>query len=466
MYASANLQFSCFPKASSVTSLVMSRLLRRHFISMLFIGSAVGRTLAGCSTDAAPSGTGSCEMVTPQTFRFSATADSGWFTEAYSSAITPDVANGWQGLAIKLKSRSGPFAPGTFDLSKEAADTDMCKHCVYVTYDGSGDNFQLAIASGGTLEIREVDVSTGKLDATLRGVTFRHLNQVALHAFKTPANDQRCFYIEEATVDTRASTGRTCLEAGDCANAKLEVCDPLSRTCVPAACSANEATCSGGGICQIQDPFFGTGACYQRCAPFGPTQCLAGQDCVPVDYVGKEGVCKQQGPEAPKPISTPEPGRSCTPHQVATGCAAGDVCTTHAVYWHYDHCYRQCDYFASSPGCASGRCWLKLHTKKEIEVTYLCGSGDCHFGGICAETDNAVALDASCDANANPGDDCFGDEQRSGVCMPGTDGLRCRRFCRVGASDCNSSLRCEPMVLGTGNATRSFTKQGLGYCTK
>lgn len=433
-------------------------------------GGRGGDASTACTGEGCPAKNAEgCDVITPtSTFRFSATANSGWFTAAYGTGVEPELGKGWQGLSIKLPPRKGPFAPGRVDLAAEPDTTGDCRHCVYVSYEGSGDHFLLAIATKGTLEIEEVDTDRGVLKGVLRDVTFRHLKEVALHSFAGLHEDSRCIYVAEAPVDTRPVPGKACLEAGDCPNAKLQACDPKTRTCADVACTEDSPTCPGDGVCQIQDPFYGVGACYARCAPFTSGACPEGQDCVPVDYVGETGVCKAQGPEAPEPISKPKTGRSCEPRQIATGCGPGHVCATHAIYWHYDHCYRQCDYFADAPGCPSGRCWLKLHTKKEVETTYLCGRGDCHFGGLCAETDDTTGFETPCKSDAEVGDGCRGDDQRSGTCVKDTDGsVVCRRFCRLGGTDCPNGQQCEPVVLAAGTKDeRSFEPVGLGACRK
>ncbi|MCU0654496.1 MAG: hypothetical protein MUF64_04155 [Polyangiaceae bacterium] len=409
-----------------------------------------------------------CEALQVASFRFSATANSGWFTASYSAGVEPSLGEGWQALGIKLKEKGGDLLPGVVDLSREPQDTGKCRHCVFVSYEGSGDHFQLALANRGVLEIEEVDTDRGILKGTLRGVTFQHLDEVALHSFQGVHQDQRCFQLGEAAVDTRPVPGQPCLASSDCPNAQLQVCDPASRRCVEVSCSPGETSCPAEGVCQTQDPFFKTGACYTRCAPFTSGACPEGQDCIPVDYVGKTGICKAQGPDTPEPVTRPDTGRSCEPRQIATGCGPGHVCATHAVYWHYDHCFRQCDYFGKDPGCPVGRCWLKLHTSKEIETTYLCGQGDCHFGGLCSELDDDLdgsAFGAPCDGEV--GSSCGGDAQRTGICVRGSDGeVTCQRFCRLEGTDCPDGLACNPVILSPGtDEERSFESLGLGACT-
>jgi hypothetical protein len=405
-----------------------------------------------------------CQVVEVSSFRFAAGASSGWFSAAWGAGIEPTLGEGWQGLGIKVKPTA--VRTGRYDLSKEPIDTGRCERCVYVTWAGSGDHFQLALATAGTLVVDEIDDDRGILVGSLEGVTFRHASEVSLHSFVGLVEGGRCLRARAAKIDTRPDPTRTCLQAGDCANALQEICDPKTGRCAPAGCSAKAPSCEGTGVCQIQDPEFGTGACYARCTPFASGGCPTGQDCVPVDYVGRVGVCKRQGPERPEPSTTLKPGASCTPRQIATGCGPGHVCATDAVYWHYDHCYAQCDYFAAEPGCAKGRCYLYPHSKEEIETSWLCGRGDCHFGGFCVEPEDTIGLDRPCPSDWDPDSLCGGDGRRSGICAKGASGTFCRRFCRTSGSDCAAPLRCRPFVLSAGSAqARSFAAEGLGVCS-
>jgi hypothetical protein len=397
-------------------------------------------------------------------FRYSAVADSGWFTASYAAGITPELGEGWQGLAIKLNPRNGfPGTPGTYDLSEQGENPGECGVCVFVTYAGSGDHFQLDFATSGTFEIEEVDTETGELQGRLSDVTFRHLKEVALHAFEGVHPDGHCTTLAKAEVDTRAIPGAPCLEASECPNAKLQVCDPSTGTCADAACSSENPECSGDSVCQIQDTFFEVGACYDRCTPFTSGACGEGLDCVPVDYVGKVGVCKQQGPESPEPATQFSPDRSCTPYATATGCGPNHVCTTHAPYWHYDHCFRQCDYFGEQTGCDVGQCWMMPHRTGDLEKTYVCGRGDCHKGGICVETDGGEEFGSPCEGDRYIGAPCFGSSQLSGVCVgDSADELVCRRLCLLGESDCGSETCRQLVVEADTNSARSVA--GLGYC--
>lgn len=400
-----------------------------------------------------------CEVITPVgTWRYSGVANSGWFTPAYGTSFEPSIGDGWQSLNMKIKD-----GPGTYDLSAGPINTGDCTHCVYVSYAGSGDHFQLDFAISGTLELEEADLGTGQIRGKLKDVTFRHLEEVGLHSFDGFHDDGHCTYVSESAFSTYAEPGESCLEAGDCPNAELQVCDPRTAQCVEAQCTEEAQACGVDDVCAIQDPFFGVGACFASCVPFTAQACPDGQDCVPVDYVGERGVCKKQGPEAPEPKTKPSTGRSCEPWQIATGCGPGHVCATHAVYWHYDHCYKQCDYFGADPGCDVGRCWLKFHTKKEIEVAYLCGAGDCHFGGICAETDNQVGFGMPCESGQEEGAGCYGSAVRSGQCVPDSSGgLVCKRICRLAHDDCDAGETCEPLVVKGDNEDRAI--DGVGTC--
>jgi len=429
--------------------------LARRCLALALVSAA-----CGSSDDAWDPG--ACVEITASSFRFAATADSGWFTAAYGAGIEPELGEGWQALGIKLRARDGvDQGPGFHDLAQEPPSSDECSHCVYVTYAGSGDHFQLDQAIEGSIEIEAVDLDRGQLQATLRDVTFRHLQEVALHSFQGWHEDAHCVHLEEAVVDTRAIDGAPCLQAGDCPNAVLQACDPGTAECKAAACSRDDMACEGDGVCQIQDPFFGVGACYERCVPFTSGACGDGRDCIPIDYVGEVGVCKLEGPEAPEPTTIFDTGRTCEPRQIATGCGPDHVCATEAVYWHYDHCYRQCDYFADDPGCEVGGCWLGLHDAKDIETTYLCGVGDCHFGGLCVQAEDDIALGEPCEEE---GWTCRGEDARLGRCMPDADGaLRCARFCRLEASDCAAGQSCEPVVVAPGSDEERVI-EGLGYC--
>lgn len=423
---------------------------------------------AGCGSEApAPTPEDCIAITASSTGRYSATANSGWFTAAWGLNIEPQLEKDrWQGLGIKLEQRNGvQLTEGTFDLAEGPKATKECSHCVYVAYDGSGDNFQLDFAHSGTLVIEELDRERGILVARLEKVLLRHLNQRALHVFEGLSDDRHCLYLDEARIDTRPASGQECLSADDCPNAQLQVCDPKTSQCADVQCSEGDLDCGPDAVCQIQDPFFDTGACFDACAPFSSGACQAGQDCVPTDYIGNEGICKFQGPGSPEPRTETGPGRDCEAHQVATGCSSGHVCATHSVYWHYDHCYRQCDYFGEDSGCDTGQCWLKLHNQKEVDTTYLCGRGDCHFGGFCRETEGSLSLDQPCDADKSAGHSCIADEQRHGVCQPEESGaLICRRYCRIGEADCAAGQRCEQVVVEAGDRQKERSIDGLGIC--
>lgn len=424
-------------------------------------GGGGGAGPRGGAGGAAATSPGACVAVTAGTFRYEAGANSGWFTAAWGAAIQPSLGDGWQVLQVKLTERDGEARPGTYDLSREGLSTGRCSRCVYVAYRGSGDHFQLDLATSGTLVIDEVDVDQGILRGSLSHVRFQHLDETSLHHFEGLAADRHCVTLASARIDTRPAPGVPCLSAKDCPNAKLQVCDPRTAQCAAVACTARAPVCPGTDVCQIQDPLHDTGACFQRCAPFTSGACPSGQDCVVTDYLGAEGVCKRQGPERPPPSTTLMPGRSCTPRQIATGCSPGHVCATDAVYWHYDHCYQQCDYFAERPGCAGGRCYLYLHTAGELRETWLCGAGDCHLGGLCVEPEDGVRFGQPCSDRFGY---CMGDAARSGLCLPSSTGvLACRRLCRLAGNDCPRAETCRQVAVPEGNAPPRVVP-GLGYC--
>lgn len=410
--------------------------------------------MAGC--ESAPTGPGGCVEITPtSTFRLQAGANSGWFTETYSAGYAPELAEGWSSLSMKLRADG----IGTFDLAEEGDDTDSCERCVYVTYAGSGDHFQLDLAVSGTIEIEALDVDTGQARGVLRDVTFRHLSEVALHSFRGLHPDGHCTYLREARFDTFATPGAACERQGDCPNGKLQVCDPATRTCQLAQCTTESPSCPGEATCQIQQPLFGIGACHASCVPFTSGACAGGEECIPIDYVGERGICRAASTNAPGSY------QSCTPGQATTGCGPGHVCTTDAVYWHASLCYPQCDYFGAQPGC-DGRCRLVMHTQAEIDTAWLCGVGDCHFGGYCErEWDNAgVRYGMECEPETE-GWACEGSDTRLGVCLDRGDGLRCHAHCRTAHDDCPTGQRCEPFVLAAGTDD-ARTIPGVGVCVQ
>ncbi len=403
---------------------------------------------------------GCIELTSISAFRFDAGADSGWFTAAYGAGFEPQLAEGWQVLQMKLNDG----ATGSFDLTQEPVDTDDCTRCVYVAYAGSGDNFQLDLATKGTLVIDEIDEATGQARGRLVDVTLRHVEQVALHSFEGFASEH-CVHITEATFDTRAIDGAACLSQGDCPNGMLQACDPRTKSCVAAPCSRDQPTCAGGDTCIVQHALFGAGACYATCAPFTSGTCDAGQDCVPVDYLGDTGVCKHQGPEMPEPVIDLGPERTCEPHHIATGCSPGHVCTNDAPYWHYNNCVAQCDYFSDAPGCsAPAKCSVMFHSRADLETTYLCGAGDCHFGGICITGSEEGAFGEPCGEGYEEGWDCAGDATHLGRCKEDGDGvLRCRKPCRLDAPSCDAGEACVELVIDEGTDD-ARPIPGVGVC--
>lgn len=439
---------------------------------VLFASAAFGLAATGCSNESSgDDGTGAagpvpktadgCVIATGGSFRYSAGANSGWFTASWGTALEPSLGEGWQALQIKLTERGAEAKPGTYDLSKEGLSTGECDHCVYVAYQGSGDHFQLDLATSGTLVIEEIDMDRGILRGSLSDVRFQHLVETGLHHFEGLADDNHCVSLAAAAIDTRPVPGGQCFSAEDCPNAKLQVCDPKSGQCADVACTADAPTCPGTDVCVIQDVQQGTGACFQSCTPFSSGSCPSGQDCVVNDYVGAQGICKRQGPESPAPETVLKPDRTCEPRQIATGCGPGHVCTTDAVYWHYDHCYEQCDYFAETPSCAGGRCYMFPHSTTELSETWLCGVGDCHFGGFCVEAEDDIGFGQPC---AEGQDYCRGDDLRSGMCLPDSGGaIGCRRLCRLAGNDCDAGETCQQVQIPAENEEPRVIA-GLGYC--
>jgi hypothetical protein len=403
-----------------------------------------------------PASANGCIEVTPSSIiRFQSGANSGWFSATYNGGVAPTLGDGWQSLAMKLRQTS----TGTFDLSREPQNTDDCQRCAYVTYAGSGDHFQLDIAVSGTLVLEEYDEDRGVARGVLRDVTFRHLQEVALHSFRGFAPDNHCVHLAEVRFDTRPTTSAPCDRQSDCPNNQLQSCDPASLTCVATQCTTQSPTCASGRACVNQHPLFGVGACYESCVPFTSGACGGGRDCVPIDYVGQRGVCRSPAPNPPAPYAM------CTPGHGTTGCGPGHVCATDAIYWHADVCYPQCDFFAANPGCA-GRCWLMGHTQSEVETAWLCGYGDCHMGGMCQrEWDNAgVRYGQPCPAD-NQYWACEGSDRRLGVCLPSGGGRPiCRQHCRLGArGECPSGLSCQQYVIARGRPEQRAIP-GVGVC--
>jgi hypothetical protein len=389
---------------------------------------------------------GCIELTDVTAFRFDAGADSGWFTAAYGAGFEPQLAEGWQVLQMKLNDG----AIGSFDLSQEPLDTGACERCVFVAYGGSGDHFQLDLATSGTLVIDEIDEATGQARGRLVDVTMRHVEEVALHSFQGPASSH-CVHVAEIAFDTRAIDGGACLSQGDCPNGMLQGCDPRTKTCVAAPCTRDAPTCPGTDACIVQHALFGAGACYQTCEPFTTGSCPAAQDCIPTDYLGDVGVCRHQGPDAPDPVTDLGPERTCDPYHVATGCGPGHVCTNDAPYWHYNNCVAQCDYFSESPGCAGDgvKCAVIFHSQADIDTTWLCGAGDCHYGGICISGSEEGAFGEPCAEGYDEGWDCAGDATHLGRCVSDDDGaLRCRRPCRLGGDECGGGETCTQLLIG------------------
>lgn len=436
--------------------------------SLLLGVTLAGVSLSGCgsATEVLPGGgeaaSHGCVSVTARAFRYEARASSGSSTPAWVAGIEPSLGEGWQVLLIRLTERDGEARPGTYDLSKEPASTRACSRCVYVAYQGSGDQFQVDLATSGTLVIDEVDLERGILRGSLRDVGLEHVAETAAGDFAGLAEDGHCTSISFATIDTRPIAGAACLSAKDCPNGKLQVCDPKTAQCADVACTASDPTCPGTEVCQIQDAQQGTGACYSSCTPFASGSCPSGQECVVSDYIGAVGLCKRQGPGSPTPKIEIEPGSSCDPQHIATGCGAGHVCATDAVSWESEHCYRQCDYFAESPGCDGGRCYMFLHSNSELRDDSLCGSGECHLGALCLERDDQIAFGEPCGHEYGY---CRGGDVRSGLCLAASDGaLACRPLCRLDGDDCPGGETCRQVSVPDEEGSPR-TIPGLGYCS-
>jgi hypothetical protein len=440
--------------------------------SVFVLVASAPLALAGCEETIAPCpgcGPEICFNLAVDDARFTFTGRGGFWGEAVYVPVIPSPIPvdlpGENALALKIKAGT---PPGTYALGEGAnADIATCEQCLVFLQDVHADNpTAVWFPERGTLTLESTDTATGEHRGTLSGVVLRQAGRVGGLQYQGFVAGSQCVALKNAAFDTRAVEGRPCASSSDCPNNALQACDPRTGTCIASQCSAEKipACPEPTDVCMTQDTTYDVGACYATCVPFTPDACPFGSLCVSMSYAGDLGVCKLEGPSLPATFDR------CTPNDAGTGCGAGEVCATHAPFFHFDNCYPQCDYFGPEPVCMNGSCFLTFHNWVEATSAELCGFGDCHEGGMCLPLGSAPFTGDE----AKVGEACAKDHtdwicgpdpsgQRRGICFNDGDEVRCRMPCRLGKSDCADGGVCKQYVIAEGKEGERAI-DGIGIC--
>ena len=211
-------------------------------------------------------------------------------------------------------------------------------------------------------------------------------------------------------------TGGSCLNAEDCGDTSVNICDPNTLTCGAAECDT-VLSCAATDACLGQIDMPTIGACYTGCTAFSGAGCLPSQYCEPFTSGTTQGFCFQVG--------TGAINAACNaPNDVSTGCVTGSVCADDGLATNV--CRKSCDFFTSPTGCGVGQ--------------------HCGVGNFCSsEVPDSGALDADCSAAATAGTSCGANASAlRGTCQDGGGvNLTCFKYCRLAvAADCTGGETC------------------------
>jgi hypothetical protein len=317
-------------------------------------------------------------------------------------------------LSIELIPSGAAITTGSYDLAKET-DYGTCRHCVALYVDGldAGTSKTMFFQERGTLTL-------SKLSATLDAHSAGSIHDLKLVEVKVDPKSfatqkvagGRCFTLKSASWSTISPGGGKCSIAADCSDTTSEICDPESGACVPGQCTS-DSPCPVGKTCVYQAHGSLVGACHATCSPFAEGECPSDFECVISKFDGSAGYCKRRGSGAADAM--------CTRSDRDTGCVAGHVCDSVD-----GACRAQCDFF-SDPSCPDGQ--------------------RCVPPGVCTVQAFVDAkLGEPCAASAKAGDACGAtDDALVGVCAGAP--LKCAKWCRMSASDCESGQSCQPTTV-------------------
>lgn len=308
-------------------------------------------------------------------------------------------------------------APGMFDLA-EQPDYGACNHCV-VVYQGES----VVTATKAYFQARG-KLSLDMVTSPPTGVSKGTLEQVELLMVKveqgtgalTEDASKSCLSIDKVSWSTEPPKDKPCEGAADCGDVMTSACDPQTRKCVSMACSLEDGSGCGTGLCLAQTIGATHGACYPTCVPFDPgSTCPPMMTCEPLDLDLLTGKCMQVG--------TGQEGSSCEITGVSTGCAEGLRCVGDEGA---KKCLSACNFFDDPGKCDAGK--------------------KCAFGGVCTpDAGDAAALGAPCGAGVMPGTPCAADGNvLRGVCVAEGAGTTCLQPCRLGNVyiDCDEGTKC------------------------
>jgi cysteine-rich repeat protein len=199
----------------------------------------------------------------------------------------------------------------------------------------------------------------------------------------------------------------SCLNASDCGDTSLYVCDVATQTCRPSQCTYSSTSCGVGctgtdSCCLEQTAGSDVGACYDVCDPYD-LACPGSLECLNLRFNQGIGRCLQAG--------TSTVGQFCSSSDTGTGCAAGATCLDDGTN---NRCYEVCDFFGT-PTCSGGN--------------------TCYLGGYCdtpPAVSHNVAFGATCPSGATNGEECApnGDGFQGG-CYDLGAGMICYQFCQL-----------------------------------
>ncbi|MCU0655075.1 MAG: DUF4215 domain-containing protein [Polyangiaceae bacterium] len=326
-----------------------------------------------------------------------------------------------------------PLQEGTFPFGTPPDDNyGTCQHCMLlVGYEASGAPVRAFYPKNGAMIVSKLSpddwtVVAGSIDAS---ELVEVIQKPDLTWEVKPGGE--CFYVERWSFDTTPVDGVSCEGNEQCPNELAQVCDPATRTCVPAQCSLtfDPPFCEEGRVClsqftlpeeEVQGPALG--ACYETCDPSDAAACGEGFLCRPLGPTQTFGICLKRGTRAI--------GEPCTPRDTSTECAGEAVC-------------------AGEPGVCAPLCTF-------LEPTAGCpASTFCSQGNLCmpASHGDPAAIGQPCGGTSPflAGCGIEGDAFR-GLCMsffPQETTLTCERLCRTGAPACPAGEFCLSIFSNT-----------------
>jgi cysteine-rich repeat protein len=410
--------------------------------------ASTSATTSGSGTGAGGEGTGAgggdpgpCQVLTPLDTSIAFYTSAIFALDARIEVPIEGYAKTRLNLELYPSIDAFPM-PGTYDLSAAPDDTyETCLHCVILAaYDETGQPRRAFFQESGSMTIT-------KFDQDLTGVAAGQVDDVRLvEVTQHPdgswsvVDGGLCFDVPSWSFDTTVVNGGACERVEDCPNEGAQACDVKTNTCQDFQCNLflDPPVCDDGYKCMSQIGAFidreeqgpAIGACYPQCVPGeagSSGDCGDGFTCFALDATQTNGLCLSHG--------GPAIGEACDLPDVATGCAAGGICTGEPPT-----CHAICDYLTTDPGCPSGTYCSALNLCEPLAV------------GDIAIVDQPCALDTPTLTDCGPEGSAF-----RGVCFRLFESeleATCRRTCRTADPDCPAGTECIP----------AFTNEHVGIC--